>query len=225
MGSLESGISSKKDSYLLRSSSATSRNERYLFGQRPRSRFARFVLFKKIDYLQWICTVAVFLFFVVLFQMFLPGSVMEKSGNSLKESQIISGDLTLLREIGGLDYGDNIKFEPSKLLAKFQKEVNGSSASRRGVRFGYRKPKLALVFPDMLVDPQQILMVTVAAALQGIGYEIEVYSLEDGPVRTVWKNLKLTVNIIETIENRTMTVDWLKYVWMFNWPYIMYLQL
>ncbi|CAK9153640.1 unnamed protein product, partial [Ilex paraguariensis] len=36
-----------------------------------------------------------------------------------------------------------------------------------------------------------------------------VYSLEDGPVRTVWKNLKLTVNIIETIENRTMTVDWL----------------
>lgn len=138
MGSLESGVSLKRDHHLIRSSSA-----------RPRSRFARLVLFKKIDYLQWICTVAVFLSFVVIFQMFLPGSVMEKSEDFLKDREVVvSGDLNFLKEIGELDFGEDIKFEPSKLLAKFQqeaKEVNMSFGSRRGVRFGYKKPQLALV--------------------------------------------------------------------------------
>ena len=146
MGSLENGLSLKRDHHhLLRSSSATNRNERH---QRPRSIFARLFLFKKIDYLQWICTVAVFFFFVVLFQMFLPGSVMENSVNSLKLRERVSEDFSFLKEIGGLDFGEDIKFEPSKLLTKFQKEakeVNVSLTSRRGVRFGYRKPQLALV--------------------------------------------------------------------------------
>ncbi|CAL5397632.1 unnamed protein product [Camellia sinensis] len=207
MGSLESGLSFKRDQNLPRS---TSRNERNPFGQRPRSRLARFVLFKKIDYLQWICTVGVFFFFVVLFQMFLPGSVMEKSENS----EVVSGDLMLWKEIGGLDFGEDIKFEPSKLLAKFQKEskeVNMSSVSRRGLSFGYRKPQLALVFADLLFDPQQILTVTVAIALREIGYEIEVYSLEDGPVLAVWKNIGVPVTIIKISDKKDVLVDWLNY--------------
>ena len=100
------------------------------------------------DYLQWICTVAVFFFFVVLFQMLLPGSMIEKSKNSLRRREVAFGDFMLTKEIGGLDFGEDIKFEPSKLLAKFQnesEEVNISSVSRGGVRFGYRKPQLALV--------------------------------------------------------------------------------
>lgn len=146
MGSLENGVSLKKDQNLLRSSSATGRN---VFGQRQvRSRFARFLFVKKINYLQWICTVAVFFFFVVLFQMLLPGSVMEKSGNLTQDSEVGYGDLALLKELGGLDFGEDIKFEPLKLLAKFHDEAveaNGTVASRTVVRFGYRKPKLALV--------------------------------------------------------------------------------
>ncbi|KAM7476476.1 hypothetical protein LguiB_023719 [Lonicera macranthoides] len=221
MGSLESGVSLKRDHHLIRSSSA-----------RPRSRFARLVLFKKIDYLQWICTVAVFLSFVVIFQMFLPGSMMEKSENLLKDREVIvSRDINFLKEIGELDFGEDIKFEPSKLLAKFQqeaKEVNMSFGSRRGVRFGYKKPRLALVFADLLIDPQQIVMVTVATALQEIGYEIEhcnemkesvltlvfytqVYSLEDGPVHAVWRNIGLSVNIMGANEKMKTTVDWLNY--------------
>ncbi|KAI3813893.1 hypothetical protein L1987_18628 [Smallanthus sonchifolius] len=41
-------------------------------------------------------------------------------------------------------------------------------------KFGNRKPKLALAFADLLVDPQQILMVTVAATLRAISYEFQV---------------------------------------------------
>ncbi|KAM7508603.1 hypothetical protein LguiA_019056 [Lonicera macranthoides] len=210
MGSLESGIPLKRDNYLPRSSSSSAKR------QVPRSRLARLVLFNaKIDYLQWVCTVAVFLFFVVVFQMFLPGSVMEKSGNLLKETEVINEeDLMFLKEIGGLDFGEDIiKFEPLSLRDKFQKqsgEFNMTFGSRIGVRFDYRKPQLALVFADLLVDPQQIMMVTVAAALCEIGYEIEVYSIEDGPVHSVWRNIGVSVNIIQTRENKII-VDWLKY--------------
>lgn len=142
MGSLETGLSLKRDQ---------SRIERHPFGQKPRSRFMKFVLFKKIGYLQWVCTVAVFFFFVVIFQMFLPGSVMEKSENSWKGREVDSGDSMVWKEFGGLDFGEGVKFEPLNLLGKFRKEsreVNLSSVGRSGVGFGYRKPQLALVSSD-----------------------------------------------------------------------------
>lgn len=146
MGSLENGFPLKRDP-LLRSSSSV-RGERFPFLQRPRSRFSRFLFFRKIDYLQWICTVAVFFFFVVLFQMFLPGSVMEKSEIALKDVEKSLGDLKFLKELGMLDFGEDIRFEPSKLLGKFKKEAREadfSSFNRTRSRFGYRKPQLALV--------------------------------------------------------------------------------
>lgn len=148
MGSLENGFPLKRDP-LLRSSSA-SRGERHPFLQRPRSRFSRFLLFQKIDYLQWICTVVVFLFFVVFFQMFLPGSIMEKEKSEIavKDVERSLGDLKFLQELGMLEFGEGIRFEPSKLLDKFQKEAREgdfSSFNRTRNRFGYRKPQLALV--------------------------------------------------------------------------------
>lgn len=140
MGSLEGAISVKADIYLSRSCSRTSRGEK----QGPRSRLARLILLAKIDYIQWVCTVAVFLFFLAVFQMFLPGSVMEKSDNLVKES--VDRDLAFLKEIGGLDFGEDLfKFKPLKLLDKFQKQGNEFNSSRKGIRFGHRKPQIALV--------------------------------------------------------------------------------
>ncbi|GAV75395.1 Glycos_transf_1 domain-containing protein [Cephalotus follicularis] len=201
MGSLESGVPLKRES-LFGSSSAT---------RRPGSRFCRFLLFKKLDYLQWISTVLVFLFFLVWFPMFLPGLVMDKS----HANDVDYGNLMHLKEIGGFDFGEDIVFEPSMLLEKFHREAVefNLSASFNGTRrrFGYRKPQLALVFPDLLVDPQQLLMVTVASALQEIGYEIQIYSFEDGPVHEVWKNMGIPVTIVQTSHKMEIVVDWLNY--------------
>ncbi|GMP92716.1 hypothetical protein CsSME_00042820 [Camellia sinensis var. sinensis] len=59
--------------------------------------------------------------------MFLPSSVIEKLTISWRGGkELACGDLMLWKEIGGLDFGEDIKFEPSKLLAKFQKESNES---------------------------------------------------------------------------------------------------
>ncbi|GJY68035.1 hypothetical protein Tco_0471017 [Tanacetum coccineum] len=45
----------------------------------------------------------------------------------------------------------------------------------------HRKPHLAMVFVDLLVDPQQVLMVTVASTLREIGYEIEACLIATHP--------------------------------------------
>ncbi|PWA81348.1 glycosyl transferase, family 1 [Artemisia annua] len=211
MGSLENGLLPLKRESLLKSLSKNERNNS--FGQQrangSRSRFARFMVLKKLDYLQWISAVAVFIFFMFVFQLFLPISSMEKaSGSEFLRQESGGGDErldSLIKEIGGLDFGEGVKFEPSKLLSKFHKDNN------RVVRFGYRKPHLAFVFADLLVDPQQVLMVTVASALRAIGYEIEVYSLEDGPVHAVWKNIGVPVSIVEASNDTKIIIDWLNY--------------
>lgn len=155
MGSLETGIPLKRDHHLLRSSSARNNysNSNGFLGQRSRSRFARLVLLKKVDYLHLICGVAALFFFVFVFQIFfLPGSVVEdgsKSGKARalfrKNGEADFGGLSFLKE---LDFGEDIKFEPFKIMDKFRKDanvVNESFGSKKVVRFGYRKPKLALV--------------------------------------------------------------------------------
>ncbi|XP_022716298.1 uncharacterized protein LOC111275310 [Durio zibethinus] len=146
--------------------------------------------------------------------------------------------------MGGLDFGQDIKLEPCKLLEKFQRETKqvnlGSSSgfNRSQYCFRCRKPQLALVgakillflfiqccyylfiafffqnlyfkvFDDLLVDPQQLLMVTIATALREIGYEIQVDSLEEGPVHNVWRNIGVTITILNDKLNE-IEVDWLR---------------
>lgn len=213
MGSLEIGIPSKRAPLLRSSSSSSSKTDRHPFFHRPRSRFARFLLFEKVDYLQWICTVGVFFFVVVLFQMYLPGSVMEKSGgnNVSSNSDVKSMEWVKLREIGGLDFGDGIRFEPSKLLDKFQKEAVVVNLSRPVTRSGFRKLQLAMVFADMSVEAMHLMMLSLAVALQEIGYAIQVYSLQDGPVHSIWRSIGVPVIILQNKKNAGSAVDWLNY--------------
>ncbi|CAK7348791.1 unnamed protein product [Dovyalis caffra] len=151
------------------------------------------------------------------FLMFLPGSVVEKSelgSFPWRGMELVNNDLLYLKEIGRLDFGEDIKFQPSKILQKFQKEnreMNMSFSNRTLSRFPYRKPQLALVFADLLVDPQQLLMVTVATALQEIGYTIHVYSLGDGPAQNIWKSMGFPVTIIQISHQMEIAVDWLNY--------------
>ncbi|KAK4788389.1 hypothetical protein SAY86_019708 [Trapa natans] len=198
MASLESGISSVRRDPPLRS--------RFSLAIRPRlrSKFSQF----RLDYLQWVCSVAIFLSFVILFTFFLP---------VLKERDLNPRNLFSSRDkISGLVFAeDTLRFEPSNVLHRFQREaVNVKHLSLFNVtlrRFSHRKPQLALVFPDLLPDQQQLLMVSVGAALCEIGYGIQVYSLEDGPARYAWKNLGVAVNIVQSNDTTNIGIDWLNF--------------
>lgn len=84
-----------------------------------------------------------FFFVVILFQAFLPGSVVEKSGSEVEER----GD-AVLKEIRGLDFGEGFRFVPTRLMERWERERTEANATRLGRevrRLGIRRPRIALV--------------------------------------------------------------------------------
>ncbi|KAF2574604.1 hypothetical protein F2Q70_00000055 [Brassica cretica] len=123
MGSLESGIPPAK----------RERQHHHPLLQRNRSRS---FLFKRFSYIQWICSTCVFFFFVVLFQMFLPGLVIDKSDKPpwrSIEKELLPPDMLVFKERGVLSFGDDVRLEPTKLLMSFQRDNTQTSSSVNGV--------------------------------------------------------------------------------------------
>lgn len=199
MGSLENGVLLKRTP--LPRSSTLNRSSRSLF-LKPRSRLARFLLFERFDYLLWIYIAAAFFFVVVLFQAFLPGSVVERR-------EFVEGDgEAILNKVRVLEFGDGIRFEPSGLMEKWAKErrvVNASSY------FGLRKARICLVLADLSANGVQLEMISVAIALKEVGYNIQVYSLKSGPVNASWRDVGIPVNIIHMDVKCEVSIDWLVY--------------
>ncbi|GAU41724.1 hypothetical protein TSUD_349860 [Trifolium subterraneum] len=135
--------------------------------------------------------------------MFLPVSVVEDSAVKMNPWNSLPK-----REMYVLDIGEEEAVFLSRISEKF-KDLN--QLNRTGMRFGYRNPQLALVFGELLVDSQQLLMVTITTALLEIGYGIQVFSLEDGPGRNMWRNLRVPITIIHNRNKPDKTVDWLNY--------------
>ncbi|KAL8138481.1 hypothetical protein V2J09_004482 [Rumex salicifolius] len=217
MGSIESEISIKKDSHSHSDSCSSSSAAKI---ERPsgkgRSRFLRPSFSAKVGYCYWLVVVASFSVFFGLFTFYLPTSVEDVPENSLNVGKSVSRDSNFLHNFfGDLDFGEDFRFQSNRVLARFQKEareLNSSYGSRTLVRFGHRKPLLALVFADLAFDSYQILMSTVAAALQEIGYSVEVFSAEDGPAITVWRYLGVPVTVLQTKDHESTGIDWLNYL-------------
>ncbi|CAB80930.1 hypothetical protein [Arabidopsis thaliana] len=200
MGSLESGIPTKRDNGGVRGGrqQQQQQQQQQFFLQRNRSRLSRFFLLKSFNYLLWISIICVFFFFAVLFQMFLPGLVIDKSDKPWISKEILPPDLVGFREKGFLDFGDDVRIEPTKLLMKFQRDAHGFNFT-------------SSVFGDLLADPEQVLMVSLSKALQEVGYAIEVYSLEDGPVNSIWQKMGVPVTILKPNQESSCVIDWLSY--------------
>ncbi|KAL5718712.1 hypothetical protein ACHQM5_011589 [Ranunculus cassubicifolius] len=136
--------------------------------------------------------------------MFLPGSIMEKTEDLRVRDRdrvgVSDEEWVKFKEIGGLDFGDGIRFEPSKLLEKFQREAIMVNLSSRLV-----------VLADLSVEPMQLMMVSVAVSLMEIGYELQVYSLQDGPVHAVWGGVGVPVTILQNNNTAESAVDWLNF--------------
>ncbi|XP_078429041.1 glycosyl transferase family 1 protein [Wolffia australiana] len=210
MGSVENGAVLPKRVPLLKVSSL---GEGRSFS-RCRSRLTRLLLFEKVNYFQWIGIVAVFWFVVILFQAFLPGFVLERSGNFGVSKRLAAfRELGIFSEIGELDFGEGIRFFPSKLLLKFEKENEEESAPSGLVRrrSGLVNPLLALIIPDLSVDSRNLHMISVAVALRDIGYDMHLYVLEDGPAKSAWRSAGFPIKVLTVKEKVETAIDWLKY--------------
>ncbi|KAG8056152.1 hypothetical protein GUJ93_ZPchr0001g32867 [Zizania palustris] len=190
-----------------------------------RSRLARFLLFEKVDYLEWIGTAAAAFFVTIVFVAFFPGSaVVERPTMLLPSRRAGSGagggrggaEALLPLGLGGLETGEGVVFEPTSLKERWARErrEEADSLAKLGkpVRMvGVRKPRLAMVFGDLSPDAMQLQMVSVASVLKAMGYEMEVFSFKDGPCSNVWRTIGITVNFLADDSNLYISVDWLDY--------------
>ncbi|KAM0908414.1 hypothetical protein ACQ4PT_015477 [Festuca glaucescens] len=183
-----------------------------------RSRLARFLLVDKVDYLQWIGTAAAFFFVTILVVAFLPGSLVLESPTMLLPSRRASagGSRTDPLLPRGLENGEGLAFEPTRLREKWGRERREEAESlaelgRPVNRAGARKPRLALVFANLAPDAMQLQMVSVASVLEAMGYEMKVFSFEDGPCSNIWRTIGIPVEILPVDTKLLTSVDWLDY--------------
>lgn len=154
MGSLQSVLPLTSDSLWMRSSPAgTSSNVRVL--QRRRTRFSICRCLLKISYSQCICATCSLFFCLFIIQLLhLPGYVREGERISRKtlgffkdRKEIDFEGLSFLKE---LDFGEDFRLEPFKILETFERNgnlVNGTVIDSRKVsRYEHRKPRLAMVW-------------------------------------------------------------------------------
>ncbi|ONM40360.1 glycosyl transferase family 1 protein [Zea mays] len=188
---------------------------------RARSRLARFLLLEKVDYLQWIAAAAAFFFVAIVFVAFLPGSgVIERPRLTLPSSRAGEGRVGGgVEDRSGLvrwEAGAAFEFEPARLREKWARErrEEAKSLAELGTpvrRLGVRKPRLAMVFGDLYPSAMQLQMVSVASVLEAMGYEMKVFSLEDGPCGNIWGAIGVPVSILPEDANLPISVDWLDY--------------
>uniref|UniRef100_A0ACD5VEY5 Uncharacterized protein n=1 Tax=Avena sativa TaxID=4498 RepID=A0ACD5VEY5_AVESA len=188
-----------------------------------RSRLARFLLVDKVDYLQWIGTAAAFFFVTILVVAFFPGSVVFENPTTLLPSRRASagggvgrGSRTDPLLPRGLENGEGLAFEPTRLREKWARERREEAQSlaelgRPVKRVGVRKPRLALVFANLSPGAMQLQMVSVASVLEAMGYEMKVFSFEDGPCSNIWRTIGIPVKILPVDTKLLTSVDWLDY--------------
>ncbi|XP_062205911.1 uncharacterized protein LOC133907830 [Phragmites australis] len=227
MGSLDNGAGAAAESYKrgpvpLRAPAAGGGGARRV---RARSRLARFLLFEKVDYLQWIVTAAAFFFVAIVFVTFLPGSGVVERPTLLLPSRRAgvgrggtgAGDSLPRGGFVGLELGGaGVVFEPTRLRERWARELREEAESLAGLgtpvrRVGVRKPRLAMVFGDLSPSAIQLHMVSVASVLEAMGYEMKVFSFEDGPCGNIWRTIGVPVSILPGDTNLPNFVDWLDY--------------
>lgn len=138
----------------------------------------------------------------------------------LRPAEVSSGDYrATLEEKPNLatlrtsDIAEAVRFVPHKLLQKFRDknaETNLTGLQNRR-RIPIRPARLALVCAELSRSPGALLLLSVAKALQALGYVLELYAIEDGPVRSAWEKIGTIVNILQSNSHQQFQVDWLNF--------------
>nr|DAD48748.1 TPA_asm: hypothetical protein HUJ06_018685 [Nelumbo nucifera] len=81
-----------------------------------------------------------------------------------------------------LRFGTSLQFIPTKLLDRFEKQ-GGLDRMRLEARLAIRPPRLAIILGNMENNPSSLLLFTVMKNLQGIGYVLKIYAVQDGQAR------------------------------------------
>lgn len=105
-----------------------------------------------------------------------------------------------------------VKFVPWKLNERLVKQRLALDQLRKLPRNSFRRPRLALVCVDFEATPAALYLITLWKALELLGYELEVFSKNDGPMHYAWEQSGALVTILQRDSFQFgLGVDWLKF--------------
>lgn len=105
---------------------------------------------------------------------------------------------------------ETVRFVSLKLQKRFMNQTRLDEL-REEARDPIRPPQLAIVSPDLKMDPSSLMLITIARGLQELGYHLEVYAFKDGPSHSVWEDIGCPVSLLDSDFKKGFTVDWLNF--------------
>eukprot|EP00249_Psilotum_nudum_P011445 c23181_g1_i1 orf=1-2895(+) len=127
--------------------------------------------------------------------------------------QLVKGSSQSLEYLGRhenytLEYG--LKFIPWKFEERFFKQKRNVSLGelRMLKHSSVRSPQLALVCSDLEVTPESLYLMTIAKAVQELGYKLELYAFIDGPMEPSWVKAGVPVYLLHLDGPHKQTPDW-----------------
>lgn len=95
-----------------------------------------------------------------------------------------------------------LRFEPWKLKERLSQRKHRAPAMRMSREGFLRQPRLALLCSNLYNTPESLYLITIVKGLQALGYKIQLFTLQDGPMRIIWETQAITVNLLHP------NVDW-----------------
>lgn len=119
-----------------------------------------------------------------------------------------SGKLLSTEE--ALEY--KVQFIPWKLKEHFMKQRSTLDELRKLQRSSFRRPRLALVCANLESTPESLYLITLWKAIEVLGYDLEIFSLKDGPMHSAWEQTGAFVTTLHLdLANDGLGIDWSKF--------------
>lgn len=127
------------------------------------------------------------------------------SGN-LKETDI--GGVVEGPERYSLEY--KLRFDPWKLKDRVLQQKHSAARMRMPKQSFLRPPFIALVCSNLHVTPDSLYFLSVARGFQALGYELQLFTFEEGPMQNIWQEQGISVEQLH-LNPEGLYVDWSKF--------------
>eukprot|EP00249_Psilotum_nudum_P016744 c25970_g1_i2 orf=628-1998(+) len=102
-----------------------------------------------------------------------------------------------------------LKFVPQKVEERFVKQKGRMSMRelRMLKQSSIRPPQIALVCANLEHSPEMLYLVTIIKAILELGYKLELYTFQGGPMQPVWEKAGVPINLLP-FDGHKIIVDW-----------------
>ncbi|KAI5063832.1 hypothetical protein GOP47_0020502 [Adiantum capillus-veneris] len=103
-----------------------------------------------------------------------------------------------------------LRFDPWMLEDRVLQQRDSAARMRMLEQTALRSPYLALVCANLYVTPDSLYLLTIARWVQALGYNLQLFSFEEGPLRKVWEEQGVLVERFSSSPGG-LYADWSKF--------------